>query len=53
MNISSLTLCFIAGALLGRDYVSGSEYDRHDDTHSCVSLMKEGKSNNAQVKNTP
>lgn len=46
-------MCFIAGALLGRKYVSNSENDVHDDTHSCVSLMKEGKGNNAQIKNTP
>ena len=37
--------------IIGRKYASNSEYDRHDDTRSCVSLMKEGKSNNAQIKN--
>lgn len=43
INISSLRMCFRAGALSGGKYVSNSEYDRHGDTCSCVPLMKEGK----------
>jgi len=46
-------MCSIAGALLEGKYVSNPEYDRHDDTCSCVSLTKEGKSNSAQIKNMP
>lgn len=34
-------------------YTSSVEYDKHDNTCNCASLMKEGKRKNAQIKNIP